>query len=683
MHSATHRDPARRAASLRSEIERHERLYYGEGRSEISDRDFDRLMAELVALEAAAPELATPDSPTRRVGGEPVAGFAEVRHEPPMMSLDNTYSLEELREWGARLERLAPVEAAAGFEFVAELKVDGVSTSLLYENGLFVRGATRGNGAVGDDVTVNLWTVRALPLRLAAGAPSQLLVRGEVYMPRAEFERVNREREMAGEPLYANPRNVTAGSIRQLDSRQVATRRLQAVVYQIADGPRCATHSESLERLIEWGFPVHESWRKCHGLVEVESFIEEWRERRHGLGFETDGVVVKIDDLALRDRLGATAKAPRWAVAYKYEPEQAETQVRGIVVQVGRTGVLTPVAEFDPVLVAGSTVRRATLHNYEDLSRKDVRVGDTVVIEKAGEVIPRVVEVRLDRRPEGSEPFRMPALCPECGEKVVRFEGEVASRCANPECPAVRQETIRHYVSRNAMDIEGLGDEKIAQLVAAGHLTDIPGLYQLGRDLLAELPGWGEKSADNLLGAIDASRHRSLSRLLFGLGIRMVGERTAKLLAQHFGSLAALAQASEEELQMVDEIGPKVAASVRAFFADPRQQRRLAALAAAGVEPPAIERPVAATLPLAGKTVVLTGKLESMSREEAAEHLEALGARVAGSVSQKTSFVIAGEDAGSKLDKARALGIEILTEAEFLQRARSWAAHLEPPGDRP
>ena len=413
---------------------------------------------------------------------------------------------------------------------------------------------------------------------------------------------------------------------------------------------------------------MHDSWRRCHGLAAVEAYVAEWRERRHALGFETDGVVVKIDDLALRERLGTTSKAPRWAVAYKYEPEQAESVVRAIVVQVGRTGVLTPVAEFDPVLVAGSTVRRATLHNYEDLSRKDVRVGDTVVIEKAGEVIPRVVEVRLDRRPEESRPFEMPALCPECGDPVVRFEGEVATRCINPECPAVRQETIRHFVSRNAMDIEGLGDERIAQLVAAGLLKDIPGLYRLERETLAALPGWGEKSADNLLASLAESRHRPLARLLFGLGIRMVGERTAKLLAQHFGPLAALAAASEEELQVVDEIGPKVAASVRAFFADPRQQRRLAALAAAGVEPPPVERPTAASLPLAGRTVVLTGKLESMSREEAAARLEALGARVAGSVSKKTSFVVAGEDAGSKLDKAKSLGIEILSEAEFLRR---------------
>ena len=668
MKAARESDPASRAAFLRGEIQRHEKLYYALGKPEISDRDFDRLMAELVALEAASPELATPDSPTRRVGGEPLAGFAQVRHEPPMMSLDNTYNLDELRDWAARLERLAPAEAAAGFDFVAELKVDGVSTSLLYEAGVLVRGATRGNGAVGDDVTENLRTVRALPLRLPASAPRRLLVRGEVFMPRAEFARVNREREAAGEELYANPRNVTAGSIRQLDSRQVAKRRLAAVVYQIAEGPPMATHSESLESLARWGFPVHDSWRRCHGLAAVEAYVAEWRERRHALGFETDGVVVKIDDLALRERLGTTSKAPRWAVAYKYEPEQAESVVRAIVVQVGRTGVLTPVAEFDPVLVAGSTVRRATLHNYEDLSRKDVRVGDTVVIEKAGEVIPRVVEVRLDRRPEESRPFEMPALCPECGDPVVRFEGEVATRCINPECPAVRQETIRHFVSRNAMDIEGLGDERIAQLVAAGLLKDIPGLYRLERETLAALPGWGEKSADNLLASLAESRHRPLARLLFGLGIRMVGERTAKLLAQHFGSLAALAAASEEELQVVDEIGPKVAASVRAFFADPRQQRRLAALAAAGVEPPPVERPTAASLPLAGRTVVLTGKLESMSREEAAARLEALGARVAGSVSKKTSFVVAGEDAGSKLDKAKSLGIEILSEAEFLRR---------------
>ena len=664
-------EPARRAAFLRAEIQRHEHLYHVVGQPELADREFDRLMAELVALEAASPELATADSPTRRVGGEPLTGFASVRHDPPMMSLDNSYDLEELREWAARLERLAPAEAATGFDFVAELKVDGVSASLLYEDGVLVRGATRGNGSVGDDVTENLRTVRSLPLRLPAGAPKRLLVRAEVYMPRAEFERVNRERETAGEPLYANPRNVTAGSIRQLDSRQVAGRRLQAAVYQIALGPPLTTHSDSLERLAEWGFPVHDSWRRCRALDEVESFIAVWREKRHDLGFETDGVVVKLDDLALRERLGATSKAPRWAVAYKYEPEQAETVVRDIVVQVGRTGVLTPVAELEPVLIAGSTVRRATLHNYEDLSRKDVRVGDTVVVEKAGEVIPRVVQVRLERRPKSSHPFAMPSACPECGEPVVRFEGEVASRCVNPACPAVLQESIRHYVSRNAMDIEGLGEEGIAQLIAEGLLADIPDLYSLAREKLIELDGWGEKSADSLLSSIAESRTRPLDRLLFGLGIRMVGARIAKLLAQHFGSIDAFSRANEAELEAVAEIGPKVATSVRAFFADPRQQKRLAALAAAGVAPPAIERPTADALPLFGKTVVLTGKLESMSREEAAARLEALGARVAGSVSKKTSFVVAGEDAGSKLDKARSLGVEILDEAALLQRLGS------------
>ncbi|MEO8276269.1 MAG: NAD-dependent DNA ligase LigA [Thermoanaerobaculia bacterium] len=675
MNAATPARPAtpaaRRAAALRREIERHEKLYYVDGAPELSDRDFDRLMAELAGIEAEHPELASADSPTRRVGGAPVTGFAEVRHEPPMMSLDNTYNLDELREWGSRLERLAPLEAADGFEFVAELKVDGVSISLLYEEGVLVRGATRGNGSVGDDVTGNLRTVRALPLRLAKGAPPRLLVRGEVYMPRVEFERINREREIAGEALYANPRNVTAGSIRQLDSRSVASRRLAALVYQVAAGPAEEMHSATLEHLAAWGLPVHTSWRRCHGLGEVEAFIEEWRTKRHELGFETDGIVVKLDDLALRERLGSTAKAPRWAVAFKYEPEQAETVVRDIVVQVGRTGVLTPVAELEPVLVAGSTVRRATLHNYEDLSRKDVRIGDTVLVEKAGEVIPRVVSVLLDRRPGDSGAFAMPTACPECGEAVVRFEGEVASRCINPACPAVLQESIRHFVSRNAMDIEGLGDERIAQLIAAGMLADIPDLYHLDRARLVALEGWGEKSAEKLLTSLAGSLHRPLARLLFALGIRMVGERIAKLLAQQFGSLAALAAANGDELEAVDEIGPKVAASLLAFFADPRQQSRLTALATAGVEPPVLERaanPEIGLLPLSGKTVVLTGKLESMSREEAAAKLEALGARIAGSVSKKTDFVVAGADAGSKLEKATALGVAILDEAEFLAR---------------
>lgn len=656
--------PAARAAWLRTEIARHERLYHVLGRPEISDREFDSLLAELAALEAADPSLAAPDSPTQRVGGAPVEGFAPVAHEPPMQSLDNTYSREELAAWIERLRRLVP-DAEPGF--VAELKVDGVSISLLYEAGLLVRGATRGNGTVGDDVTANLRTVRSLPLRLAGEVPPRLLVRGEVYLSRSVFQRLNRERESAGEPLFVNPRNATAGSIRLLDSREVAARRLAAVAYQaIAEGVPAGSQAENLVRLAAWGFPVEPHWRLCRGLAEIEAFVEEWRTRRHELDFETDGVVVKVDDLALRERLGSTAKAPRWAVAFKYEPERMETKVLGISVQVGRTGVLTPVAELAPVFVAGSTVRRATLHNYEDLARKDVRVGDTVFVEKGGDVIPKVVEVRLDLRPEGTEPFRLPERCPECGGPVERREGEVAVRCGNPDCPAALQESIRHYASRNAMDIEGLGDERIAQLRGAGLLPDLAALYALDRERLAALPGWGERSADNLLASLAESRNRPLARFLFALGIRFVGERVARHLAEAFGSLEALAGASEEELLAVPEVGEKVAAAVREFFADPRQRERLRHLAAAGVRPPGQEprRPVA--LPLAGRTYVLTGRFAALGREEATRRLEALGARVAGSVSRKTTALFAGEEGGSKRQRAEGLGVPVLGEEELL-----------------
>ena len=684
MSAAARTEPRRRVATLRAEIRRHEDLY-NQGQPEISDRRFDALMSELLALESEHPELAAPDSPTQRVGGAPVEGFPPVVHDPPMQSLDNTYSLAELAEWGDRLKRLAP---DAALEFVAELKVDGVSISLEYREGVLVRGATRGNGVVGDDVTVNLRTLRNLPLRLRDGAPEQLVVRGEVFMPRSVFRRLNQRREEAGEPLFVNPRNSTAGSIRLLDSREVAARRLSALLYQVADGAEFATHAESLEALARWGFPVHDGWRRCAGLEAVAEFVESWRERRRELDFETDGVVVKIDRIDLRRRLGSTAKAPRWAVAFKYEPERVSTRVRGIAVQVGRTGVLTPVAELEPVFVGGSTVARATLHNYEDLARKDVRVGDTVFVEKGGDVIPKVVEVLLAERPADAKAFEMPKRCPECGEPVTRYEGEVAWRCVNPDCPAILQESIHHFVSRNAMDVEGLGGERIAQLVEKKLIDDLPSLYRLKREDLVELEGWGEKSADNLLAQLDASRHRDLHRFLFALGIRMVGERVAKLLARHFGSLAALEAASEEELMAVAEVGPKVAASVRAFFADPRQRRRLEALAAAGVEPPAQEpvREAAAAAAagekgpaseLAGRTVVLTGSLEKLTREEATERLEKLGARVSGSVSKKTHLVVAGEKAGSKLDKARELGIQILNEQELLDAlARAEGATL-------
>ena len=654
---------AERATALRAELDRHNKLYYVDNRPELGDQEFDALMRELQDLEAAHPELRTGDSPTQRVGGAPVDGFEQVVHDPPMLSLDNTYSLEEVEEWVERLERLVPGEE---WVFAAELKLDGVSIALLYEEGVLTQAVTRGNGAVGDDVTANVRTIRTLPLRLH-GAPPRLVLRGEIFMPRPVFNELNRKREAAGEPLYANPRNTTAGTIRLLDSREVARRGLQVAVYQSATDLGVATHSETLERLAEFGLPVASRFERCADLIALENFIERWREARHDLDFETDGVVVKVDRLALHERLGRTSKAPRWAVAYKFAAEQAETVVREISVQVGRTGVLTPVAELEPVLLAGTTVKRATLHNYEDLARKDVRIGDTVYLEKGGDIIPKVVGVNLVHRSAASQPFEIPTHCPICGEAVVRFPDEVAWRCVNASCPAIVRESIGHFVSRNAMQIEGLGDKLIDQLLREGLAEDYTSLYLLKKNDLARLEGWGEKSAEKVVAEVEKSKGRTLGHLLFALGIRFVGARVGKILADHFGSLDALLEADAETLVTIPEIGPKVAESVLRFFADEHNQRRLAALRAAGVsfEQPQVE--VAADSPWSGKTVVLTGTLTEMTRGEAKKRLEALGAKVSGSVSSKTDVVVAGEKAGSKLAKAEKLGVDVMDERRFLE----------------
>jgi DNA ligase (NAD+) len=656
---------AARAAELAAELERHNDLYYVHNRPEISDREFDLLLAELAALEEQYPPLRGPSSPTQRVGGRPVEGFLQVVHDPPMLSLDNTYSEEELEEWVARLGRFAPGQALS---FVAELKVDGVSIALRYENGVLAQAVTRGNGALGDDVTANVRTIRSLPLRLQE-APPELLLRGEIYMPRGVFDQLNREREEQGEALYANPRNTTAGTVRLLDSREVARRKLKIAVYQLASDASATGHSDALEKLSAWGLPVLPTWRRCAGIAELRAYVEAWRERRRELDFETDGVVIKVDSYAAQRALGSTGKAPRWAVAYKYAAERAETRVRDVTVQVGRTGTLTPVAELEPVLLAGTVVKRATLHNYEDLSRKDVRRGDTVYLEKGGEIIPKVVAVRLDLRPAGALPFEMPSVCPVCGEKVVKYPGEVALRCVNAGCPAIVAGSVAHFVGRNAMNIEGLGDKLIEQLHRKGLLEDYTAIYRLRLEDLKELEGWGEKSARNLLAEIEKSKSRELSHLLFALGIRFVGDRAARTLAEHFGELDALAAAGAEELQRIPEIGPKVAEAVVAFFADPHNRQRLEALRSHGVSVrQKRRRTVAAEGPFAGKTVVLTGTLEGSTREEAAALLEAAGAKIAGSVSKKTHLLIAGEGAGSKLDKARLLGVEVIDEATFRQR---------------
>lgn len=661
--------PAERIAALRAQIRHHEERYYVLADPEISDAEFDALMDELEALEREHPGLVTPDSPTQRVGGRPVEGFATVEHRVPMLSLDNAYSDDELRAFDERARRGLGVGEAA-LAYVAELKIDGLSMSLTYEDGLLVRGVTRGDGQRGEDVTSNVRTVRAIPLQLRDAAPGRLEVRGEVYLPREAFERVNREREARDEPLFANPRNAAAGAIRNLDPRLVARRGLSAFVYQWlgSSGTLSDRHSATLQRLRALGLPVEPHWRVCRGVGEVLAYCEEWRERRHDLPFDTDGVVIKLDEVALRERLGATSKFPRWALAFKFPAEQATTRLLKIDVNVGRTGAVTPFAVLEPVRVSGSTIGLATLHNEQEVARRDIREGDTVLVEKGGDVIPKVVKAILSARPAGSVPWKMPSACPVCGSALHKPEGEVVWRCVNSACPARLRRGLEHFASRRAMDIEGLGEALIEQLAATGLVRDYADLYRLQVEPLAALERMGKKSAQNLVGQIDRSRSNDPWRLLYGLGIRHVGERAAQVLTAAFGSIEAVERATVDELQGVNEIGPVVAQSIREYFDEPRNQALLRRLREAGVrtEGPRAAAPAAGGGPLAGKTFVLTGTLSSMSREEAAAAIEALGGKVSGSISRKTSWLVVGADAGSKLDKARALGVATLDEAAFL-----------------
>ena len=653
------RAAADRIARLRDEIRRHERLYYVLAKPEISDLEFDRLVEELRRLEAEHPELVTPDSPTQRVGGAPVAALPQVRHAVPMLSLDNSYDEGELAAWYGRVVKGLGREPAG---LVAELKIDGVSLSLTYEGGRLARAVTRGNGEVGDEVTGNARAIRALPLRLPE-APAVAEVRGEVYLPRDRFAALNRQRREEGEEAFANPRNAAAGAIRLLDPRESAGRRLAFFAYQLAllEGREVDGHAEALELLAAWGFPVNPGWRRCADVAAVHAFIVEWGAKRAGLPFDIDGIVVKVDRLAEQRALGATAKFPRWAIAYKYPPEGVRTKVRGIVVQVGRTGALTPVAELEPVPVAGSTIARATLHNADEVARLDVRPGDTVWIAKGGDVIPKVVAVDPAERPAGAEPFAMPERCPACDTAVEREPGEVVVRCPNRACPAVQRQRLRHFTSRAGMDIEGLGRRLIDQLLDAGLVSDPASLWRLEEARLAELPGWGEKSAAKLMAELEEAKRRPLWRLLAGLGIRHVGDRAAKLLAARAGSLAALAAMGEDDLQRVEGIGPTIAASVVAFLADDDNRRLIDRLRELGVDPRGDAAAVGAS-PLAGLSFVLTGTL-SEPRETVAARLEAAGARVVDSVSRKTSYLVCGSEAGSKLAKAQQLGVPVLDEA--------------------
>ncbi len=683
--------PAQRLDELRRQIRSHEERYYVLADPVIADAEFDRLVDELAALEAEHPELVTPDSPTQRVAGRPTDAFPTVEHVEPMLSLDNSYSVEELRAFDERLRKGLGTEARV--DYVAELKIDGLGIALTYVDRQLVRGVTRGDGVRGEDVTPNVRTIRAIPLRLADDAPEERIeVRGEIYLPRAAFERVNRERDERDEPLFANPRNAAAGAMRQLDPRLVAARGLSAFVYQLVDGAatgprRWTSHREVLDAMRRWGLPVEPHTTPCRGVDEVVAFCDAWAERRHALGFDTDGVVIKLDDLAARERLGATSKFPRWALAFKFPAQQATTRLRAIELQVGRTGAVTPVAVLEPVLLAGSTISLATLHNDQEIARKDIRVGDVVLVEKGGDVIPKIVKPIVDERPEGPDaprPFVMPDTCPSCGGHLARPEDEVVWRCENTSCPARLRRSLQHFASRRAMDIEGLGEAIVDVLIEEGLVHDFADLYGLSGAALAELvvaprdarsararPRKLGKVGLNLAAQIDRSRQNDLWRLVHGLGIRHVGERGAQALAAHFGEMASIMDAAHEALVEVDDVGPVVAASIRRFFEAPENRRLVERLREAGVD---MGRPVerratdAAPGPLAGQTFVLTGTLASMTREQAQDAIVARGGKVASSVSGKTSCVVAGRDAGSKLEKAKALGVRVVDEAEFTTR---------------
>jgi DNA ligase (NAD+) len=654
---------------LRENIRYHEHRYYVLNDPEISDFEFDKLMRRLQDLERAHPELVTPDSPTQRVGGQPAEEFPKVRHSMQMLSLDNTYSVEELKDFDRRVRELS---GRAKMEYVGELKLDGLSMALTYQDGFLVRGVTRGDGLEGEDVTGNVRTIRSVPLRIdprkleAIGRPKRFEVRGEVIMTRRAFEQVNAQREAASEPKFANPRNAAAGSMRQLDPRIVAERKLDMYLYQLLvdGGVALPEHWKALDALARLGLKVNPHRRLCRSFEELLEYIQEWETKRDSLEYEIDGIVVKVNDARLWAELGTTAKSPRWAVAYKYPARQATTQVMNIRAQVGRTGTLTPVADLEPVDVGGVTVSHATLHNMDEIERLGVKIGDTVLIQRAGEVIPQVVKV-MKHAPEGRE-FRLPRKCPVCGGDVYRAEGEVAYRCVNAACPAKLKETLLYFAGRRAMDIDGLGDKLVDQLVDKDMVRDVADLYRLTHEQLANLERMADKSASNLLAEIENSKKAELARLIFALGIRFVGERTGQFLAEHFGSLDKLAKATEEQLYEVEEVGPRVAESILHFFREPRNLKVLEKLRKAGLQFEQ-KRVRKAEGNLAGKQLVLTGTLPNYSRDEATRLIEEAGGRVIGSVSKKTDYVVVGADPGSKLDKARALGVRTIDEEELLK----------------
>ncbi len=662
------REEARkRIEALRDELNHHAYLYYVLDSPVVEDDVYDSLIKELVHLEELFPEFDDPDSPTHRVGGAALDRFEKVVHESPLLSLDNALSKEELWPF---FDRVSEALGLAGLEYICELKIDGLAVSLLYEDGVFVRGATRGDGRIGEDVTANLRTIRSLPLKLREAIPGRLEVRGEVLMTREQFAALNEEREEAEEPLFANPRNAAAGSLRQLDPSVTASRKLSIFLYHLIDPEAYGLENQSqiLVWLLRLGFPVQKAWCVCKDRKDVDGFIEKWRENRFHLPYATDGVVVKVNQVGLWKDLGTTAKAPRWAVAFKYPPEEKVSRILEIEVSVGRTGTLTPVAHLEPVHLAGSIVKRASLHNEDEIRRKDVRVGDRVRVRKAGEIIPEVVSVVLEDRDGSEKVFNMPETCPACGSPVVRIPGEVALRCPNrASCPAQLREGIAHFASRAAMDIRGLGTKLIAQLVERQMVRNMADLFALRRDDLLTLNRMGNKSVENLLQAIEKSKSRSLSQVMTALGIRLVGQKVADILANNFRSIEKLRNTPEEELSTIDGVGPKIAASIRAFFHDKANEEMLRHLEEAGVTMAVAEEVEEGPVPFEGKRFVFTGELQSMTRDNAEGIVKKLGGDFSSSVSRKTSIVVAGPGAGSKLQKARELGVTVIDEDEFLK----------------
>ncbi len=663
------KDSEKKIESLRDKIRHHEYLYYVIDQPEISDAEFDKLMQQLKGMEAEHPELITADSPTQRVGGKPREGFVKVPHSSPMLSLDNTYNEDELRAWERRVHELT---GRKDVDYVCELKLDGMSLALIYEDGKLVRGITRGDGSIGEDVTLNVRTVRSVPLSIPkeklkkAGIPPDFEVRGELLMPLAAFKRMNEERESKGLSVFANPRNATAGTVRQLESRVTAERRLDYFSYMLLQNGRTYfdRHSKTLDALDAAGFKVNPRRKLVHNIDEAWAFIRQWEEKRELLPYEIDGIVIKVDRTSLQDELGFTGKAPRWAIAYKYAARAGITKLEDIRVQVGRTGKLTPVAMLAPVLIGGTTVRNATLHNMDEIERLGVKIGDWVQVERGGDVIPKVAKVIEDKEhPRGTRTFEMPEKCPVCGTKVVRTEGEVDYRCVNANCPAKLRETILHFASRGVMNIDGMGDALVGQLTERGLVKNVADIYKLTKVDLLSLERMGDKSAQNILDEIENSKKLPLERVIYGLGIRMVGERTAQFLAEHFGSMEALESAGVEELQNVNEVGPRIADSIVEFFSIAANRKLVERLREAGLTLTGQKKQRGTKL--AGKTFVLTGTLAHFSRDEAKKMIEDAGGKVTGSVSKKTDYVVAGADAGSKLDKAKELGVKVIDEKEM------------------